>query len=99
MPAIDRRDVMRMSTAALMAALCLAAPSPAHADWFVSPFASGLFKGDATHKSTAVGIAGGWIGSWLGAEADLGWAPQFFEQGGFIGDRQVTTAMANLIVA
>jgi hypothetical protein len=36
---------------------------------------------------------------WLGAEADLSWAPTFFEQDGFLIERQVLTAMWNGVVA
>ena len=38
-------------------------------------------------------------GHWLGAEADLSWAPQFFEQNGFTTERQVLTFMSNAVVA
>jgi hypothetical protein len=90
---------MRKSILALVGALSLTAPASARADWFVSPLAGGNFKGDATQKNRAVGIAGGWTHGWLGAEADFGWAPAFFEQDGFKTDRQITTVMANAIVA
>jgi outer membrane protein with beta-barrel domain len=91
---------MRKLTLAFLGALLLAAPAPARADWFVSPFVGGHFSGDASHKNTAVGIAGGWLGGgWLGVEGDFGWAPQFFEQDGFKTERQMTTLMGNVIVA
>jgi hypothetical protein len=74
--------------------------APARADWVVAPFLGGQMGGDALHKNTAVGISGGWKGnSWLGAEADFSWAPQFFEQNGFTTERQVTTFMGNVVVS
>ena len=90
---------MRKLTLALLGALLLAAPDPARADWFVSPFVSGNVSGDATHRNPAVGVAGGWMGGgWLGVEGDFAWAPQFFEQNGFLTERKVTTLMGNVII-
>ena len=64
------------------------------------PFLGGQMGGDALHKNTAVGISGGWnSNSWLGAEADFSWAPQFFEQNGFTTERQVTTLVGNVVVS
>ena len=84
----------------LVLVLVLARPSPARADWMVSPFLGGQMGGDAPHKNTAVGISGGWkSGGWLGAEVDFSWAPQFFEQNGFTTERQVTTFMGNVVVS
>jgi hypothetical protein len=84
----------------LCAAALVTAPVPARADWVVSPFVGGHAGGDAVHKSTAVGISGGWWGTgWIGAEADFSWAPQFFEQDGFTTERQVTTLMGNAVIA
>src|SRR5215208_3087723 len=99
MPATDRRPVMRQLILLLVGAFSMAAPAPAHADWFVAPFAGGNFKGDATHKNRAVGIAGGWVHGWVGVEGDFGWAPEFFAQDGFKTAREVTTVMGNAIVA
>lgn len=91
---------MRNLMGACIAALLLAAPTAARADWVVSPFLGGQAGGDAVHRNTAVGISGGWMsGSWLGAEADLSWAPQFFAQSGFTTERQVLTFMGNAVVA
>ena len=84
----------------LVLVLVLVLPARAHADWVVSPFLGGQMGGDALHKNTAVGVAAGWTGSsWLGAEADFSWAPQFFEQNGFTTERQVTTLMGNVVVS
>ena len=84
----------------LVLAVLLSAPLPARADWVIAPFLSGQMGGDALHKNTAVGVSGGWkSNSWLGAEADFSWAPQFFEQNGFTTERQVTTLVGNVVVS
>ena len=90
---------MRTLTLAVVGALTLlAVPSPARADWFVSPFVGATFKGDATHTSPAVGVAGGWMGAGiLGVEGDLGWSPEFFPNNGFLTERKVTTLVVNAI--
>jgi hypothetical protein len=80
------------------ALMLLAVPEQARADGFVSPFVGATFKGDATHTSPAVGIAGGWMGAGiLGVEGDLGWSPEFFQKNGFLTERQLTTLVVNAI--
>ena len=85
----------------LAASLVLAATPAAAAaqSWYVSPFLGVNTGGDTTSKSAAVGVSGGWIGwRWIGAEADFGWSPAFFEQDGFLTERRVLTAMWNGVV-
>jgi len=89
---------MRIALIVLAGALSLVSPAIARADWVVSPFVGGNAGGDATGTNTAVGVSGGWTGRWIGGEADLAWAPQFFEQNGFTIDRRVTTVMGNAVV-
>ena len=68
--------------------------------WFVAPFMASTTGGDATHSSPAVGVAGGWMSkSWFGAEADLLWAPHFFEQDGFLSRRSMVTFMGNAVAS
>jgi len=93
---------MRLLTQILAASVVLAAtPATATAqDWFVSPFAALNTGGDTTTSTPAVGVSGGWLGEgWFGAEGDFGWAPTFFEQDGFLVDREVRTLMGNAMFA
>lgn|SRR5262245_13089033 len=81
-----------------LAALVVSSPSIARADWVLSPFLGGNVGGSATESSASAGVAGGWSGRRLGAEADVAWAPEFFEQNRFLTERRVTTVMGNAIV-
>jgi hypothetical protein len=89
----------RTFTAAIVTAACvLAAPSAARADWIVSPFVGAHVGGDAPRTSPAVGVSGGWMGTIVGGEVDLGYGPEFFAQNGFTTDRRMLTVMGNVIV-
>jgi hypothetical protein len=80
--------------------LMMAVPAAASAQsrW-IAPHFGATTGGDATKASAAVGISGGlMLSRWLGVEGDLADAPGFFEQDGFLTNRRVTTAMANLVV-
>ena len=92
---------MRATFSAVLVGLCLfAMPGRASADGYVAPFLGGAVGGNATNRSTSVGVSGGWVGTgWLGAEGDLTWAPDFFGRTGFLADRRLVTAMANVVVA
>lgn len=77
------------------------APQPStHASMtYVAPFVSTTFAGDTTSSGTSVGIAAGWRGaSWWGVEGEVAGSPNFFEQTGFLTNRSVTTASANVLV-
>ncbi len=91
----------RIGGVVLGALLLLPAAASAQSEpraWFLTPFVASTTGGDATHSSPAVGVAGGWMSkSWFGAEADVMWAPQFFEQNGFLSRRSMVTFMGNAV--
>jgi opacity protein-like surface antigen len=90
----------------------LAAPSPAHADGFISPNIGVNFGGQAggtlrnavnvaADQGSKInwGIAAGWMGAGvIGIEEDFAQSPSFFGSGGFIDNSRVTTLMTNVIV-
>src|SRR5439155_17834065 len=73
------------------------APATARADWTISPFASLNAGGDAPRTSPVAGVSAGWMGRSIGGEFDFGYAPEFFEQNGFITSRRVLTLMGNVV--
>lgn len=79
-------------------ALC-GVPTEARAQGMIAAHVGTTTGGDTSHSATAVGVTGGWtFTKWLGAEADLGWAPEFFKQNGFLTRRSVVTFMGNGVV-
>ena len=86
---------------ALTIGVCaLLAPATAQAqNWTISPFAGASFGADAPRTSLTGGVTAGWMGKALGAEIDLGYAPEFFEQNKFITDRRLVTIMGNAVYA
>jgi hypothetical protein len=92
--------------------MVLLAPSAASAEWQIKPFLGVTFGGGTTlldlegavgSANVAVGVSTLLIGDTVGVEADLGYAPGFFQS----GDRQqplvvasgVTTLTGNVVVA
>ncbi|HUE87216.1 MAG TPA: hypothetical protein VMO26_14165 [Vicinamibacterales bacterium] len=86
------------------------APAPAHADFFVTPFAGIKFAGDASipnldfgasnTKFTLGGMAGVLGDGIFGVEADVAYVPRFFERssGSLVTRSHVFTLMGNVIV-
>lgn len=85
---------------------------PAHADFFLTPFAAIKFAGDAgfvdlesggvaNAKFAVGGMAGFLSDGLLGAEADVTYVPRFFERsaGNLIARSHVLTFMGNVMVA
>jgi opacity protein-like surface antigen len=101
MSSVARSSAMRTTVSAVLVGLfLLSTPARANADGYVAPFLGGAMGGNATNRSTSVGVSGGWLGAgWLGVEGDVTWSPEFFGQNGFIADRRLVTAMANVVVS
>jgi hypothetical protein len=91
--------------------MLLVAASPAHADFFITPFAAIKFAGDASivdlesgasNTKFALGGMVGWLTDGLfGVEADLTYVPRFFERstGSLVARSHVFTLMGNVMVA
>jgi opacity protein-like surface antigen len=81
-------------------ALLLAAP-PARADWFLSPMIGANFSGDTNPDSrkTPFAVSFGYMGNGVfGYETTLSYTPSFFGNSSLIGDNNVFSVMANLIL-
>lgn len=104
---------MKLLVAAVVAA-ALAIPAPARADIFVAPFVGLKFKGDtneldlgngAKDAKLSVGLSGVILSDkGIGAEAEVGYNPRFFERGDELADdlvtrSGVTTLFGNLMLA
>ena len=87
-------------------------PSVASAEWQVKPFLGVTFAGGTTllepemavgSPNVAVGINALLIGDMLGVEADLGYAPGFFQKGDLqkplVVSSSTTTLTANVLIA
>jgi hypothetical protein len=100
---------LRLVLAAVVVTLLTAAP--AHADFFVTPFAAIKFAGNAqivdlesgasNVKFTLGGMAGVLTDGLFGVEADVAYVPRFFERstGSLVARSQVITVMGNVMVA
>lgn len=86
---------------AVVAAVCVFAPSTVRAEGFLSPYVGVNFGGDTDVKTTVFGGSVGAIsGGGIGFEVDFGYAPDFFDTEEFIGAKtSVTTLMGNVIFA
>jgi opacity protein-like surface antigen len=89
----------------VMVVALLLAPGVARADWLITPWAGGTFGKDAKGlEHLTYGASIGWMGAGvIGAEADLGYTPHFFEPSNsnntaLVGSDNVTSLMANLLV-
>jgi hypothetical protein len=89
---------MKLITRILFATALLAAPSMAHAQLQVSPFAGVNFGGDTTKTSGTAGIsATWWLLDWIGIEGEGAYSPMMFEQDGFLTSRSVTTWTGSIV--
>jgi opacity protein-like surface antigen len=91
---------------ALMAALVVAAPSRASADWLITPFVGGVLGGNAdfgdfddfddeVERRVNAGASLGWMGEGIiGFEVDFGWTPNFFED--TVGDADFAFGDSNV---
>ena len=87
---------------ACVAGLWLLIPATARADWLFTPAASYPFAGDTVDRQRpGYGVAFGYLDEeGFGIEADLGYAPRFFDgrRDDFNGSGSVLTLMGNLFV-
>jgi opacity protein-like surface antigen len=90
--------------------LTAAAPAPASAQAYLSPFIGEDVGGDAgtcpsiihdcAEKKTGYGVTlGSLIGGIFGFEEDLGYTPHFFGQSATLGDSSLLTLMSNVVVS
>jgi opacity protein-like surface antigen len=107
-------SVRQWSTGAALALFLFgAAPSPASADWLLTPFIGANFGGNAdfgnfdnlgdeTERRLDFGASLGWMGKGIvGFEVDFGYSPNFFANTNDsfdFGDSNVTTLMANVLI-
>ena len=89
-------------TAGLMVALIGLTPAVARAQVSITPFAGLTFGADAPAEKFTTGVSVSFMGDVAGLEVDLGYTPDFFnedpDQVILVGDSNLTTLMANLIV-
>jgi opacity protein-like surface antigen len=96
---------MRFKTAMLIGGVWLALnAAPAHAQWFVTPYAGGHFGGDTSNTKFNLGAGVGYLGAGVvGFETDFNYAPNFFDASNNINfetkGSNLATVMFNGIVA
>lgn len=95
---------MRMKRWIYLVGLLVAlAPTPAHAEWFLSPFVGAAFGGSVPDAPRLdYGGAAGWMGSVVGFEVDVSHRPDFFKVADvpdvLLSESSVTTVMFNGLV-
>ena len=70
---------MKTFFAIVLTSASLLWPATASAQWFVFPFAAVNAGGDTTKESGAYGFSAGWMGRWIGFEAEATTSPTFFD--------------------
>ncbi len=99
---------MRIAVLALI--LLLLRPAPASAEWQLRPFLGVTFGGSTTffdlehaadNPNLVIGFNSVLLGELFGIEADLGYAPGFFQSGGqhLVTRSSATTVTGNIVVA
>ena len=105
------RDVSRIRVAIILGLLIPASTLDARADWLIIPFFGGTFAGETTlldleggarSKQLILGGTGAWLSNGLlGIEADLAYAPRYFERdnmAGVVVGSQLVTATGDVIL-
>ena len=93
-----------------MALALVMLPAPSFADWYVAPYVGGQFSSGSRGGSFFapaidserwnLGATGGWTKGWWGIDADLGYHPEFFDDGGgFLTEASLLTLMGNAHVS
>ena len=89
-------------TAGLALLLTGAVPADTRAQVLITPFAGATFGADAPATKLSTGVSLAFMGDVAGLEIDLGYTPDFFDENAdgvvLIGDSNLTTFMANLVV-
>lgn len=89
-------------TAGLAVLLAGAMPADARAQVLITPYAGATFGADAPASKLSTGLSLAFMGDVAGLELDLGYTPDFFNEDAnnvvLIGDNNVTTFMANLVL-
>ena len=103
------RGALRTARVVAATVVCLGIAAPASAEWLVTPFAGMTFAArgqfvdleDALDGSHAViGVSAGWRRSWLIADAEVGWSPNFLNTSDDLISRgRVTSVMGNVAFA
>jgi hypothetical protein len=99
-----------MRIAVLMLTLLLLRPGPASAEWQLRPFLGVTFGGKTTFfdleqaaddPNVIIGFNSVLLGEVIGVEADLGYAPGFFQSGGqhLVTRSSAMTLTGNVVVA
>ncbi|MCC7416606.1 MAG: outer membrane beta-barrel protein [Acidobacteria bacterium] len=88
-----------MTALVFTAVVAIAAPSPAHAEGYVSPWAGVNFGSQIDNGRGSFGVDAGGMGAGIiGGEIAFGYSPSFFGSQNDFGDNTVIDLMANLIV-
>ena len=99
-----------MRIAVLTLTLLLFRPAPARAEWQLRPFLGVTFGGRTTFfdleraagdPNLVIGFNSVLLGELIGIDADLGYAPGFFQSGGqhLVSRSSVTTLTGNVVIA
>jgi hypothetical protein len=99
-----------MRIAVLALTLLLVRSAPASAEWQLRPFLGLTFGGSTTffdleqaadNLNLVVGFNSVWLGELIGFDADVGYAPGFFQGGGqhLVTRSSATTVTGNIVVA
>jgi len=94
-----RTNVLAMC--ALTAALSVATVREARADWLLTPYLGVTFGGSAPEQQVNYGLSAAFLGAGaIGFELDASITPNFFDSDtGLIDDSNVSTVMANFMIA
>jgi hypothetical protein len=91
----------RLSKALILTGViaCIAAPMPAHAEGYVSPWAGISFGSSADNSQGTFGVDAGGMGAGIiGGEVDFGYSPSFFGTKSDFGNNTVLDLMGNVII-
>lgn len=91
---------MRFRTCVLVVAIALMSfiPTPARADWLLTPYLGATFGQDAPDGDLNYGASLAWMGGGvLGFELDFSSTPDFFGDSTSFGDNNFSSMMVNLV--